>query len=134
MAKESRWKLGSPFARSIATLVSDEDKIIGTVIPHSDFGNPDCCGCLNGIVEGETAKIECNECGAVVRTVPASDLQRTLDEMELSLDVSVEKCPHCGSVNVMPGFSKVLAYTCDGCGVVVRLSDDPNIEKFFGPG
>jgi hypothetical protein len=95
---------------------------------------PIAAGALMGSSEGETAKIECNECGVVVRTVPTSDLQRTLDEMELSLDVSVQKCPHCGSVNVMPGFSNVLAYTCDGCGELVRLSDDPNIEKFFGPG
>jgi hypothetical protein len=108
------------------------ENIVATTIPHSDFGDPDCCGCLHGIIKGDQAEIICNECLLVVRTVPAADLQRTLDDMELTLDVSTEMCPHCGSVNVMPGFSDVLAYTCDQCGAVVRLSDDPNIDKIFG--
>jgi len=25
---------------------------IETTLPHSDFGDPDCCGCLNGIMRG----------------------------------------------------------------------------------
>ena len=54
-------------------------------LPHADFGAPDCGGCLNGVIRGEQANIVCNECGAVVRTLAAADLQRTLDEMELSL-------------------------------------------------
>jgi hypothetical protein len=35
-------------------------------------------------------------------------------------------------VNVLPGFSKVMTFTCRECGKVVRLSDDPDIELFFG--
>jgi hypothetical protein len=27
----------------------------------------------------------------------------------------------------------MMAYTCRGCGRLVRLSDDPGVEKFFGP-
>jgi hypothetical protein len=37
--------------------------IIGTTIPHSEFGDPNCCGCLNGFIIGDMAEIVCNECG-----------------------------------------------------------------------
>lgn len=59
--------------------VADED-IIGTVLPRASFGDPDCCGCLVGILRGDQAEIVCNECGAVIQTVRATELQRTLDQ------------------------------------------------------
>jgi ribosomal protein S27E len=59
-----------------------DGEIVETTLPHSDFGDAECCGCLNGIIQGHEAKIVCNECGVIVRTVEATDLQRTLDEME----------------------------------------------------
>jgi len=40
----------------------DESNVIGTTIPNADHGDPDCCGCLNGIVRGNQAEIVCNEC------------------------------------------------------------------------
>jgi hypothetical protein len=56
-------------------------------------------------VQGDVAEIGCTECGAVVRTVPVGDLQRTYDEIELSLDsIATEICPFCGKVNVFPGW------------------------------
>ena len=88
------------------------------MLPHSDFGDPECCGCLVGAVAGDQAGIVCNEC-AVVRTVPAADLEQTLTEMELTLEVRSEMCPYCRAVNVIPGFSKVLMFTA---GDVVKLS------------
>jgi hypothetical protein len=106
--------------------------VIGTTLPHSDFGDPDCCGCLNGVMRGDEADIVCNECDAVVRTVPAAELQQTLTEMGLTLDVCTEQCQHCGAANVFPGFSVMMAFTCQQCGKVVRLSDDPHTEHFFG--
>jgi hypothetical protein len=48
-------------------------------------------------------------------------LQRTLDEMELSLAMCTEMCPHCGKVNVFAGFSE--AYICEGWGRGVRVGD-----------
>ena len=83
---------------------------IATILPHESFGDPDCCGCLNGIILGDRADIVCNECQTIVRTIPASTLQRTLDEMESTLDFCTDMCPHCESVNVFPGFSKIMAY------------------------
>jgi hypothetical protein len=57
---------------------------------------------------------------------------RILTELELTLDFSTEMCPHCGKVNVISGFSELMAYTCRECGEVVRLSDDPDIDRIFG--
>ena len=93
------------------------------VLPHAVFGAPDCGGCLEGVIRGEEAYIECNECGAVVRTVAPADLQRTLDEMELSLAMCAEMCPHCGKMNFFPGITKITAYTCRDCGRDVAISD-----------
>jgi ribosomal protein S27AE len=68
----------------------------------------------------------------LVRAVPAADLERTLDQMELTLDVSAEKCPHCGAVNLLPGFSRVIVFTCENCGTAVRLGNDRDIDRLFG--
>jgi hypothetical protein len=100
----------------------DVSEIIQTTIPHSAFGDPDCCGCLNGITQGSQAVIVCNECNKIVRFVPAADLERTLDRIELALNVASAKCPHCGAVHPAPGFSELLAFGCDQCGRSVMLS------------
>jgi hypothetical protein len=108
------------------------EDVVGTLLPHSCFGDPYCCGCLNGVILENRAYIVCNECGAVVQTVPVADLQRTLDQMELTLEVASAECPQCGAVNLLPGFSRVAVFTCKQCGEVVKLADDPNIERLFG--
>jgi ribosomal protein S27E len=106
------------------------DGIIQTALPHSAFGDPDCCGCLNAIIHGASgqADIVCNECGLIVRRVPASDLQLLLDGMELELDVATAICPHCRAVHLAPGFTKLYAFVCDQCGAAVQLAD-PRLEK-----
>jgi len=80
---------------------------------------PDCCGCLNGVIRGEQADIVCNECGTVLRIVPVANVGQTLTELELTLEVASEVCPHCGSVNLFPGFSRMLAFTCRQCGKAI---------------
>jgi hypothetical protein len=102
------------------------------IIPHSNFGDPECCGCLFGVVQGDLAEIVCNECLVVVRRVPVSDLRRTLDEMELAGDVASALCPHCGATHLVPGFSTLMAFVCDYCGKAVQLSDDPGVDQIFG--
>jgi len=89
----------------------------------ADFGAPDCGGCLVANVRGDQAEITCNECGTILRTVAVGDLQRTLDEMELSLEMCSAICPHCGNVNVFPGFSEMIAYTCPECGRAVETGE-----------
>ena len=83
---------------------------------HADFGNPDCRGCISPVSRGEEADITCNECGAIVRTVRSADLRRMLDEMESQLAVASGICQHCGAVNLFPGFSRMMAFTCQECG------------------
>jgi len=56
-------------------------------------------------------------------------LQRTLDEMELSLEMCSAICPHCGKVNIFPGFSEMIAYTCQRCGRAVVIGDRNIREK-----
>ena len=90
------------------------------ILPHAEFGDPECCGLFLPRERGDLADLTCNECGFVLRTVPLADLRRVQDELELSLDVASEKCPHCGGVNLFPGFSSMLAYTCRNCGQAVK--------------
>jgi hypothetical protein len=103
------------------------------ILPHSEFGDPECPGLFFPVVNGEQAEITCNDCGLILKSVPAADVRRTLDEMQLTLAVASEICPHCGSVNLFPGFDRMFAFTCRFCGKVARLADDPNIQRFFGP-
>jgi hypothetical protein len=97
-----------------------DEQVIGTTLAHADFGSPDYCGCLIGIIR-EQGLICCSECDAIIRTVPASDLQRTLDAMELSLDLATAKCPHCGA--------ELIAFVGDNGGKSVKLRDDPNVDR-----
>jgi hypothetical protein len=92
------------------------------VLPHSDFGAPECSGLLLPFEPGDFADIVRNECGAIIKTVNAADLRRAFDEMQLNLDVASERCPFCSSVKLLPGFSQMLAFTCRLCGrdVVVK--------------
>jgi ribosomal protein S27E len=107
------------------------DRELPTTIPHSDFGDPECWGCLNGIIRGEIAVIECNECGTIIRTVAAGELQKALHEMELTLDIASAACVHCGAVHLRPCLSRLLVFTSEECGTVTKLSCDPDIERLF---
>ena len=90
-------------------------------LSHADFGAPDCGGCLIPNVWGDQAEVTCNECGAVVRTV--ADLQRTLDEMELSVVMCSEMCPHWGKMNIFPVFSGMKSSTGRVCGRAVETGE-----------
>ncbi len=89
---------------------------IQTVIPHSEFGTPECSGCLFARIGLDSAVIACNECGKIVQRVALGDLQRTLREMELQLEVATALCRHCRAVNLFPGLSRVEAFVCKECG------------------
>jgi len=39
--------------------------------------------------------------------------------MELRGEVASAICPHCGAVHLSPGFSRLIAFVCDGCGKAV---------------
>jgi hypothetical protein len=67
---------------------------VETTMPHATFGEPECCGCLVGLTKGDRADIMCNECGTVILSIPAASLRRTLDGLELSLEIATAICPH----------------------------------------
>ena len=83
---------------------------------HESLGDTVCCGYLNGVIAGDQARIVCNLCHAVIRSIPAADLQKTLTEVELSLDFAFAICPFCRSVNIFPGFLEMFAFNCTQCG------------------
>ena len=91
------------------------------IIPHADWGDPDCCGCMFPVQRGAVTDLICNECEAVIRTVGSAETTRTIAEMSLKNAFADTVCPHCGSVNLLGGFDKVLVYTCRSCGRAVSI-------------
>jgi hypothetical protein len=89
------------------------------IIPHESTG-ADCCGCLIVQVRGDRADIICNECGIVVRTVPADRAAGVLVEMA-SGEICTARCTHCGALNTFPGFSAIEAFICSECGEGVAV-------------
>lgn len=91
------------------------------IVPHADHGDVECCGCLFPVIRGNVADLVCNECGAVVRTVPAAEAEQTLLQMAMTGGVCSETCPHCTALNAFTGFSAMEAYICCECGLGVRV-------------
>src|SRR6185312_7732804 len=100
-----------------------------TTFPHANYGDPECCGCLTGIVRAREIHLTCNECGAVVRSAPVVGFQSTLDEIQLALGVCAEMCPHCRAVNLFPGFSIMRAYVCQKCGKAVEAGSSAKRQR-----
>ncbi len=71
MERLPRFAICSPAVRNNAAM---KDEILEAIIPHSDFGDPECCGCLYGLIRGRMGFVKCNECGVTLKTVPAADL------------------------------------------------------------
>jgi predicted RNA-binding Zn-ribbon protein involved in translation (DUF1610 family) len=80
--------------------------------PHADWGDASCCGCITSVDHGDSTDLTCNECGAIIRTVPTADATSVMVEMALSDGYAQAICPHCGSVTLFTGFTELLAYTC----------------------
>ena len=59
-----------------------------------------------------------------IRAAPYGDeVNPTLDDIELSLQICTGMCPHCGKVNIFPGFLEMKDYTCQECGQAVEGGD-----------
>jgi hypothetical protein len=91
------------------------DAEMDTIVPHESLG-AECCGCLVPVLRGDEAGLVCNECNALIRTVPASDVEQTLAQLAGSDEICSAKCPRCGALNTFPGFSAMHAFTCQECG------------------
>ena len=61
------------------------------------------------------AAIICNECGAVVDTVPLERAGARLVELA-SAEMCSARCPRCGALNTFLGFSSIDAFICSECG------------------
>jgi hypothetical protein len=86
-----------------------------TIVPHESLG-ADCCGCIVAVNRGDEADLVCNECNALIRTVPAAQAELTLSQLAFSEEICSARCPHCTALNVFPGFSAMNAFTCRECG------------------
>lgn len=96
---------------------------VAVILPHEIVADVDCCGCLVAIRRGDQAEIRCNECDALIETAPLDELQTTISRLALPMwqTVTSQRCPHCGALNVLPGFSSMEAYICKECGEGVRV-------------
>jgi hypothetical protein len=94
------------------------------IIPHESLG-ADCCGCLFVRVHGNQANIICNECSAVIRTLPATAVEAVILEMAQTEVICSAVCTHCGAVNTFPAMSSIEAFICSKCaqGVVVMTPE-----------
>jgi hypothetical protein len=91
------------------------DDEMDRIVPH-ELLRVDCCGCIVAINSGDEADLVCNECSALIRTVPATDVEQTLAQLTPSDEICSARCPHCGALNTFPGFSAMHAFTCRECG------------------
>jgi hypothetical protein len=67
-------------------------------------------------VRGDQAEITCNECGAVVRTVPVEQAPAVMVRLAASGEICSARCTHCVALNTFPGFSAIDAFICSECG------------------
>jgi hypothetical protein len=83
-----------------------------------------------GIEFNRVADLRCNECGAVIRTVPAADIEQELVRLAMAGGACGARCSHCGALQTFPGFDSIDAFVCRECGgersrdagAVIRLS------------
>jgi hypothetical protein len=101
------------------------DELNYPIIPHEDVEKVDCSGCLFVEFRGVEADITCNECGAVVRTVPVERAAAVMVEMASGAICSA-RCPHCGALNTFPRFSAIEAFVCSECGEGVAIK--PSVQ------
>ena len=61
-----------------------EDQYRYPLVAHSDTGDPECCGSIFPVFRENEADITCNECGAIIKTVPADQAVDALMEIGAS--------------------------------------------------
>jgi hypothetical protein len=86
------------------------------IVPHKVATGAKCDGCLIIEEHGDVADLKCNSCPVVVDTVPIDRAGSRLMELASSVEICSARCPHCGAVNVFPGYSVIEAFVCRQCG------------------
>jgi hypothetical protein len=54
------------------------------IVPHADYGDPECCGLILPKLNGGAASLMCSECGAVIKTVAAADVHLAMETCPLA--------------------------------------------------
>jgi hypothetical protein len=49
------------------------------IVPHSEYGDPECCGLILAHVRGDEADLVCNECGKVMGDCEIAFPKETFD-------------------------------------------------------
>jgi hypothetical protein len=103
-----------------------DDRYRYPIVAHSDTGDPDCCGCIFPVFRENEADITCNECGSIIKTVPADQAVDALMQIALAQESCIATCPHCGQENILPAFSEMFAFICQHCEKGVSLRSHVN--------
>ena len=73
------------------------------------------------VERGDQADLVCNECGALIETVPISEVEPTLLRMAMAPGFCTATCPHCQALNTFPGFTSIDVYIRFECGEGVSV-------------
>jgi hypothetical protein len=96
------------------------------LIPHSEHGDPECCGTIWPLArEGNAELVDfwCNVCDALITTVKPSEVTATIEAIRIDKGEGVAAfCNHCGGINEFPGYSEMFAFTCRHCGQADTLA------------
>jgi len=65
--------------------------------------------------------VVCNDCGTICVTGSREEAQKRLAAMA-SDEMCSKGCPHCGTLNLFPGFSAMEAFVCKECGEGVQVT------------
>jgi hypothetical protein len=66
--------------------------------------------------------LTCNECGVIVKTVPATEVEAELGRMIVSRgEYCSATCKHCGAVQGF-AFTTVLIFICKECGLSNKVN------------
>ena len=98
------------------------DRVSLPIVRHDQVADVECCGCLIVRVCGDRADITCNECGMVIRTVPATEAAGAMNTLMIEVVSSAmctAFCPYCGTLDWFPGVSALEAFVCSECGEAV---------------
>ena len=70
--------------------------------------------------DSEYFEFVCNTCHSILMTFQRLGTQS--EEEKPARPITSSRCPHCGELNIFPGFDAILAYVCQHCGEGVDAS------------
>jgi hypothetical protein len=89
------------------------------IVPHVLTGT-DCCGRIVARTKQDIIELVCSECNATVGAI-----NPRVFVCLLKLEAARPMCPYCGQFNVFPGYTRMLLYKCQHCGLSLRVRDEP---------